>query len=67
MAKDPRFTVTLPGDLHQRFQVRCALDDVHMGDVVIALLEQQCATLVHEMKREKGRAKAKQKSGAEAA
>jgi hypothetical protein len=66
MPKEKRFTVTLPGDLHQKLKIRCALDDVRMGDVVRNLVEQECAAPLGT-KPEKGRARAKSKTGAEAA
>jgi len=65
MPKGKKFTVMLPGDLHARLKVRCAVDGTRMGAIVRDLVEQACKSTVLT---EKGRsAKAKQKAGAEAA
>ena len=68
MAKERRFTVTLPGDLHQQLKILCAVNNLRMGDVVRDLVQQQCAGSTYPTKLDKGRGKAKQhKAGAEAA
>jgi hypothetical protein len=45
MPKERRFTVTLPGDLHARLKIKCAADDVRMGDFVRRFVERECADI----------------------
>jgi hypothetical protein len=49
-------TIRIPGALHQKIKVQCAVDDVKMSDVVRRLLEQEYAS------PGKGRATAKAKA-----
>jgi hypothetical protein len=45
MAKERRFTVTIPGNLHMRLKIRCAIDNISMGELVRGALEQECSTV----------------------
>jgi hypothetical protein len=64
MQGEKRLTIVIPVDLHRKFKVACAIDDVNMSEAVRDLIEQEYGRLAQP---EKGRAKAKSKSGAEAA